>query len=76
MLEALGWVATSLFAISYLLKTRQALQIIQASSAALWIGYGIAIDSSPVIVANVIIIASALYSTGKSLLRKEKAKLA
>ena len=39
------------------------LRRIQAGAALLWVIYGVAIDAAPVIVANLIVAAAALYSS-------------
>lgn len=36
---------------------------VQAAAALLWIGYGVLLDAPPVIVANLIVAAAALYSS-------------
>lgn len=61
--EVLGWAATAVFSISYFLKEAAALRKIQAGGAILWLLYGIAIHSLPVIVANVIVAAAAIYTS-------------
>lgn len=63
MLDWIGWVATAMFAISYLCKTPAVLRRVQALAALLWIGYGAMIHALPVIVANVVVAAAALYSS-------------
>ncbi len=63
MLDAIGWVATALFTASYFLKQAAALRRLQAAAACLWILYGITIGAWPVVVANVLVAAAALYST-------------
>ncbi len=63
MLEALGWVATGLFASSYFCKDQSLLRRVQASAAVLWIAYGLAIGSAPVIASNVLVAAIAAYSS-------------
>jgi len=62
----IGWVATAVFAISYFFRRPATLRKIQAFAACLWIMYGIAIGALPVIVANVIVAGSALYSSFRS----------
>lgn len=47
--NALGWTATAIFAVSYFSKSSRSLRLIQASAAALWIVYGLAIHAAPVI---------------------------
>src|SRR6266850_7962794 len=63
MLDYIGWVATAIFASSYFCKQPGMLRRIQALAALLWIGYGILIHAPPVIVANLIVAAVALYSS-------------
>jgi hypothetical protein len=62
-ISLLGWVATAVFATSYLSRKTETLARIQAAAACLWILYGIAIGAVPVIVANVIVAGAALYSS-------------
>jgi inner membrane protein len=62
MLDALGWVATALFAASYFCKTSRAMRRLQASAALLWVGYGVWMNALPIIVANVIVASLAVYS--------------
>jgi uncharacterized protein with PQ loop repeat len=65
MLNGLGWVATALFASSYCFKTSRAMRRVQALAALLWVGYGVWMNALPIIVANVIVAALALYSDWK-----------
>ena len=62
MFEWLGWVATAIFAASYFCKRPDALRALQALAALLWIGYGVIIGAPPVIVANVVVAALAIFS--------------
>jgi hypothetical protein len=62
MLNLLGWLATVLFAASYFCKTSRAMRRVQAAAALLWVGYGVWMNALPVIVANVIVAALAIYS--------------
>jgi hypothetical protein len=64
-LEAIGWVATAVFSLSYLFRNGAALRRVQAAAAILWIAYGLAIRSYPVVVANVIVALAALLSSWK-----------
>ncbi len=61
--DAIGWVATAVFSLSYLSKSGSTLRRVQAMAAILWIVYGFAISAKPVIVANVIVAAAAIGST-------------
>jgi hypothetical protein len=62
-LEWLGWLATATFTTSYFCKDAAMLRRIQAIAAVLWLSYGIAIHSFPVIVANAIVAVAAGYSS-------------
>ena len=63
MAEWLGWLATTLTVASYFFKRPVTLRLIQATSACLWLGYGVMIHSRPVLVANVFVIGAAVGST-------------
>ena len=63
MIDLLGWVATALVVVSYLTKQPQALRRIQGVSACLWLAYGVAIHSNPVIVANIIVATAAILTS-------------
>jgi Bacterial inner membrane protein len=62
-LDALGWVATALFAASYFCKEPRALRLTQALAALVWIAYGIALQAAPVIVANAVVASLAVWSS-------------
>ena len=62
MEAVLGWVATAAFSASYFARRPSALRLIQAAAACLWIAYGLQIHALPVVVANLIVAAAALYS--------------
>jgi hypothetical protein len=62
-LELVGWAATALFAASYLCREPRTLRLVQGTAALLWIAYGIALHAAPVIVANVVVAALALWSS-------------
>lgn len=63
MLDALGWVATGVFSTSYFFRRQATLRRIQAAAACLWVAYGLAIGALPVVAANVIVAAAAMYSS-------------
>jgi hypothetical protein len=63
MLSWIGWVATALFASSYLAKRQATLRRIQAAAAVLWVIYGLLIHAFPVVVANALVATVALYSS-------------
>jgi hypothetical protein len=63
MLAWIGWVATAVFAGSYLCKDQAALRRVQAAAAVLWVAYGALIGAMPVVVANLIVAGVALWSS-------------
>jgi hypothetical protein len=67
--DAIGWLATAVFAASYFARGRRAMLAVQMAAAALWIGYGVVTGAAPVIVANTIVVSAA----GISLLRQGRA---
>lgn len=60
--EWIGWVATAPFATSYFCREDRTLRAVQGAAAVLWIGYGLFIRATPVVVANTVVAAAALYS--------------
>lgn len=62
MFEFVGWIATGVFAGSYLCREPQTLRKVQALAAVLWIGYGVVIHSFPIIISNVIVATLASLS--------------
>lgn len=63
MLEAVGWVATAVFSSSYFFRQPATLRRVQAGAACLWVIYGVAIGAMPVVAANLIVAAAAVYSS-------------
>jgi hypothetical protein len=63
--DGLGWLATALFAVSYFCKSPRAMRRVQALAAFLWVGYGLWMNALPIVVANTIVAALALYSDWK-----------
>ena len=63
MLDAIGWIATAVFAASYLCKEPAMLRRLQAAAALVWILYGVLLKAPPVIVANVIVATLAAWSS-------------
>ena len=62
MPDLIGWVATAIFGVSYLVKRSTTMRLVQAVAAVCWMVYGILLHSAPVIVANVIVAAMAVFS--------------
>ena len=63
VMDAIGWMATALFAASYFCKEPAALRRTQALAALVWIAYGVALKSAPVIVSNVVVATLAAWSS-------------
>ncbi len=63
LLSWIGWIATAVFSTSYFFKGATTLRWIQAGAALLWVTYGLLIHAMPVVVANVIVAAAAVYSS-------------
>jgi hypothetical protein len=65
-LDAVGWVATAVFAASYFCKDPARLRLVQAAAALLWIVYGVALQAAPVVVANAVVASLAAWSALRS----------
>jgi hypothetical protein len=63
LIDAVGWLATAVFASSYLCRQAQTLRRIQGLAALLWLAYGVLMKAPPVIVANAIVASLALASS-------------
>jgi len=61
-IELLGWVATAVFVGSYFFSRPSVLRGVQMFGALLWVTYGVLINASPVIVANVLVFSAALWT--------------
>ena len=66
MPELIGWLATSIFAVSYLVRSPATMRWIQALAAVCWIIYGAVLHATPVIVANVIVVTLAALTALRS----------
>jgi hypothetical protein len=62
-IDWIGWIATAIFVSSYLCKDPLALRRIQAVAACLWVAYGVIIQATPIVVANLLVAAIAIYSS-------------
>src|ERR1700736_4947940 len=60
--QCLGWVATGVFVGSYFFVRPSLLRGIQMLGALLWVTYGLLINASPVIVANVLVFSAAAWT--------------
>ena len=70
--SALGWVATAVFAGSYLCKNADTLRRVQMFGALLWIGYGVLVRLSPVIAANLLLLVAAGWTAGHGKARESR----
>jgi hypothetical protein len=61
-IESIGWVATIVVVASYFFSSPLTLRLVQIAGATLWLAYGIAIDSAPVMVANALVLSAASWS--------------
>ncbi len=68
LIECVGWAATAVFVASYFFARPTLLRGVQMMGALLWIGYGLLIGATPVIVANVLVFSAAAWTT----FRKER----
>jgi hypothetical protein len=69
-LNVIGWTATAVFSSSYFFKEAATLRRFQAAAASLWVLYGVAIHSAPVVVANLIVGIAALYTSLRLILNR------
>ena len=65
--DMIGWVATAIFAGSYLCKDPMMLRRVQALAACLWAVYGGVIGAAPVLVANLLVAGFAGWSSFRPL---------
>jgi hypothetical protein len=69
-IEYLGWLATAVFVGSYLCKRPEALKRVQMIGASMWVAYGLLIGATPVVAANLLVLAAAgwtLYRAPRTL---------
>jgi hypothetical protein len=76
MTDGIGWLATGLFASSYVCKDPARLRRVQAAAAVVWMAYGILIAAPPVIVANAVVASLAVISSWTSPGRAKTARTA
>ena len=60
--EYLGWGATAVFVGSYFCLRPSLLRGVQMAGALLWVIYGLLINASPVIVANILVFSAAAWT--------------
>jgi hypothetical protein len=63
MFDWIGWLATAVFATSYLSRRPATLRRVQGLAALMWAIYGALIHARPVFVANLVVAAMAIGSS-------------
>jgi hypothetical protein len=63
VVDAIGWLATAVFVVSYRFSDQRLLRRTQAMAAVLWIAYGLARHAMPVVIANLLVAGMAVYSS-------------
>jgi hypothetical protein len=63
MVDGIGWIATAAFLASYSFKDQRKLRMAQAAAALVWVVYGLILHAVPIIVANLLVAAAAVYSS-------------
>ena len=61
--DLVGWTATAVFVGSYAFSRPETLRRVQMLGASIWIGYGILMQATPVIVANVLVLGAAGWAS-------------
>lgn len=61
-MELTGWIATAVFTASYFFKRAEHLRRAQMLAACLWIAYGVHTRAVPVVVANLLVVAAAVFA--------------
>jgi len=64
--ETLGWVATTVFVVSYFFAKPAALRAVQMVGAILWIVYGFLIGATPVVAANALVFTAAAWTFARA----------
>lgn len=59
MTEYLGWAATAVFVGSYLCARAEVLKRVQMLGALMWVAYGLLIQATPVVAANLLVFSAA-----------------
>jgi hypothetical protein len=62
----LGWAATGVFVASYACRTESALRRVQMAGAAMWIAYGFLMQAAPVVVANLLVLGAAAWTSRRT----------
>ena len=65
MIDYLGWAATVVFVTSYFCKRAEVLRRVQMAGAAMWMIYGVLIQASPVVAANLLVLLAAAWTAAR-----------
>jgi hypothetical protein len=68
----LGWSATAVFVGSYFFVRPSLLRGAQMCGALLWIIYGLLINATPVVVANILVFAAAAFTASRRTIADER----
>jgi hypothetical protein len=60
--DHLGWAATAVFVGSYFCPRAEILRRVQMCGALMWAAYGLLIDASPVVAANLMVFGAAAWT--------------
>jgi len=66
MLDAIGWIATAIFSVSYFVRQPAHMRLVQGLAAVCWIIYGVLLHALPIIGANAIVCSLAVYSAWRT----------
>ncbi|MGH9312302.1 MAG: uroporphyrinogen decarboxylase [Vicinamibacterales bacterium] len=66
MVEYLGWAATTVFVGSYFFTRAETLRRLQMLGALMWVAYGLLIEASPVVAANLLVFGAAAWTLTRS----------
>jgi hypothetical protein len=72
-IDWIGWVATALFLLSYRCRSQSKLRLTQAAAALLWVVYGAVLQAVPIVVANLLVTAVAVYTSRSRPARHDRA---
>jgi hypothetical protein len=61
--DLVGWTATAVFVGSYAFRQPERLRRVQMLGASIWIGYGVLMQATPVVVANVLVLGAAALAS-------------
>jgi hypothetical protein len=62
-IDWIGWSATALFLLSYRCRNQTKLRLTQGAAALLWVVYGSVLQAVPIVVANLLVAAVAVYTS-------------